>query len=165
MKYNSFTALLVGSIVFTANAESSVIVQKNLTFELADRLAQSVINDCSKMTYNVTVTVVDRAGIPLVVKRMDNAGPHTLEASRMKAFTSLTTKNTTENLMRNAKSQSYAANMSYLPGFLLLAGGVPVKSGDQVIGAIGVGGAPNGHQDEACAHEGLKSIETELHAG
>jgi uncharacterized protein GlcG (DUF336 family) len=64
------------------------------------------------------------------MKRMDNAGPHTLEASRMKAFTLLTTKNPTENVMKGAQSNSEAANMRDIPGFLLLAGGVPVKSGD-----------------------------------
>ena len=49
--------------------------------------------------------------------------------------------------------------MRDVPGFLLLAGGVPVKSGNQVIGAIGVGGAPGGNLDEACALDALKAIE------
>lgn len=58
-----------------------------------------------------------------------------------------------------------AANLRYIPDFLLLAGGVPVKVGDQVIGAVGVGGAPGGNFDEACALAGVKSIESELNAG
>ncbi|VTR21434.1 Domain of uncharacterised function (DUF336) [Serratia fonticola] len=69
-----------------------ILTEKNLSLELADKLAQSAIQACSANNYNVAVTVVDRAGIPLVIKKMDNAGPHTVEASRMKAFTALTTK-------------------------------------------------------------------------
>lgn len=83
----------------------------------------------------------------------------------MKAFTSLTTKNPTENVMKGAQSNSEVANMRDIPGFLLLAGGVPVKSGDQVIGALGVGGAPGGHLDQACALQGLETIKTALSAG
>ncbi|MNV55200.1 hypothetical protein D3C71_1474260 [compost metagenome] len=96
---------------------------------------------------------------------MDNAGPHTIEASRMKAFTALSTKNPTENVMKNAQANPGAANLRDIPGFLLLAGGVPVKSGDLVIGAIGIGGAPGGDLDQQCALEALKNNQSSLNAG
>jgi uncharacterized protein GlcG (DUF336 family) len=41
---------------------------------------------------------------------------------------------------------------------LLLAGGLPIKIGDDMVGGIGVGGAPGGHLDAACAQAGLDSI-------
>ena len=47
---------------------------------------------------------------------------------------------------------------AYVPGFLLLAGGLPVKEGDEVIGAIGIGGAPGGHLDEACAQAAIDGL-------
>lgn len=109
--------------------------------------------------------MVDRAGTPLVMKRMDNAGPHTVDASRMKAFTALTTKTASENVMKNAQANAGAANLRDIPGFLLLAGGVPVKLGNEVIGAIGVGGAPGGNLDQQCALDALKSNESSLNAG
>ena len=96
MKHSLLSMLLLGSATFAVNAAPGILSQKNLSLDLADQLAQSVVRACAKDHYTVSVTVVDRAGTPLVMKRMDNAGPHTLEASRMKAFTSLTTKNPTE---------------------------------------------------------------------
>lgn len=165
MKRLLLSALLMGGMVATAGAATGVLSQKNLSLELADKLAQSAIQSCTTAKYNVAVTVVDRAGTPLVMKKMDNAGPHTVEASRMKAFTALSTKNPSANVMKGAQSNAGAANMTDIPGFLLLAGGEPVKVGDEVIGAIGIGGAPGGHLDQACAVDALKAIESELKAG
>ncbi|WEF30275.1 heme-binding protein [Klebsiella aerogenes] len=165
MKRILFSAILLGSMVSTAGAATGVLNQKNLSLDLADKVAQSTLQACAKDGYNVAVTLVDRSGTPLLMKRMDNAGPHTVEASRMKAFTALTTKSMTGNVMKGAQSNAGAANLRDIPDFLLLAGGVPVKVGDQVIGAVGVGGAPGGNFDEACALAGIKSIESELNAG
>ncbi|MFQ0828908.1 heme-binding protein [Serratia fonticola] len=153
-------AILFSSVLSFTSAASGILTEKNLSLELADKLAQSAIQACSANNYNVAVTVVDRAGIPLVIKKMDNAGPHTVEASRMKAFTALTTKNSTENVMKNAQTNAGAENLRDIPGFLLLAGGVPVKSGDEVVGAIGVGGAPGGHLDQQCALTALEKVLT-----
>jgi len=85
------------------------------------------------------------------VQRADNAGPHTLGASQQKAFTSASARNSTLAMMEAAQKNPGAANLTDIPGFLLLGGGVPVKVGDEVIGAIGIGGAPGGHLDEQCA--------------
>ena len=46
----------------------------------------------------------------------------------------------------------------HIPGFLLLGGGLPVKAGNDVIGAVGVGGAPGGHLDEQCAVAALDKV-------
>ena len=86
--------------------------------------------------------------------RADNAGPHTVEASRAKAFTSVSAKSPTLAMMENAQKNPGAANLTDIPGFLLLGGGVPVKAGSAVIGAIGVA-APGGHLDAECADAAL----------
>lgn len=156
--------VLFGGLASFANAADAVLAQKTLSFELADKLAHSAIQACVANGYNVAVSVVDRAGVALVIKRMDNAGPHTVEASRMKAFTALTTRNTTENVMKSAQENADAANLRDIPGVLLLAGGVPVKSGGVIVGAIGVGGAPGGHRDQQCALEALKNNQSDLDA-
>ncbi|MNR14354.1 hypothetical protein D3C85_1308260 [compost metagenome] len=95
--------------------------------------------------------MVDRAGNLKAFARADNAGPHTIEASRAKAFTSASAKAPTQAMMENAQKNPGAANLTDIPGFLLLGGGVPLKAGNEVIGAIGIGGAPGGHLDEQCA--------------
>ncbi|MCW4781099.1 GlcG/HbpS family heme-binding protein [Enterobacter chuandaensis] len=149
-------ALVAGSVSLAAQAET--LTQKNLSLSQANALATSAIQSCAAKNYQVAVTVVDRAGVVKAVQRMDNAGPHTVKASEMKAFTALSAKNASGKVMEAAQSNAGAQNMRNIPGFLLLAGGLPVKEGDEVIGAIGIGGAPGGHLDEACAQAAIDGL-------
>ncbi|MCR1320049.1 GlcG/HbpS family heme-binding protein [Enterobacter soli] len=149
-------AFIAGSVSLTVQAD--VLAQKNISLAQANALATSAIQACMAKNYQVTVTVVDRAGVIKAVQRTDNAGPHTVKASEMKAYTSLSTKNASGKVMEAAQSNAGAQNMRDVPGFLLLAGGLPLKVGDEVIGAIGIGGAPGGHLDEACAQQAIDSL-------
>ncbi|EHN8826445.1 TPA: heme-binding protein [Enterobacter bugandensis] len=149
-------ALVAGSVSLAAQAET--LTQKNLSLTQANALATSAIQSCATKNYQVAVTVVDRAGVVKAVQRMDNAGPHTVKASEMKAFTALSAKNASGKVMEAAQSNAGAQNMRDIPGYLLLAGGLPVKEGDEVIGAIGIGGAPGGHLDEACAQAAIDGL-------
>ena len=149
-------AIVAGSVSLTAQAD--VLAQKNISLAQANALATSAIQSCMAKNYQVTVTVVDRAGVIKAVQRTDNAGPHTVKASEMKAYTSLSTKNASGKVMEAAQSNAGTQNMRDVPGFLLLAGGLPLKVGDEVIGAIGIGGAPGGHLDEACAQQAIDSL-------
>jgi len=92
------------------------------------------------------------------VQRADNAGPHTLASSQQKAFTSASAKNTTLAMMEGAQKNPAGANLVYIPGYLLLGGGMPVKVGNAVIGAVGIGGAPGGNLDEQCAVAALNNV-------
>jgi len=129
-----------------------------MSLPLANQLVNNAVKACADNGYAVTAVVVDRAGVMQALQRADNAGPHTVAAAERKAFTSASAKSATLQMMENAQKNPGAANMVYIPGFLLLGGGVPVKSGDQVIGAIGVGGAPGGHLDDQCAQKALESL-------
>ncbi|MGY0196636.1 GlcG/HbpS family heme-binding protein [Leptothrix sp. BB-4] len=141
---------------------NAVRVERNMSLSLANELAATAVASCQAAGYAVTATVVDRAGTVRAVQRADNAGPHTLDASRLKAWTSASAKNTTLAMMQTAQTNPAAANLVHIPGYLLLGGGVPVKSGDEVIGAIGVGGAPGGQLDEQCAKAALDHVADDL---
>ena len=136
----------------------AVRTEKNMSLELANQLAAASVAACAANGHAVTTTVVDRAGSVRAVQRADNAGPHTLGASEQKAFTSASAKNSTLAMMEGAQKNPAAANLVYIPGFLLVGGGVPVKVGSEVIGAVGVGGAPGGHLDEQCAMAALDKV-------
>jgi uncharacterized protein GlcG (DUF336 family) len=136
----------------------AVRTERNMSLELANQIAAATVAACQTNGYAVTATVVDRAGSVRAVQRADNAGPHTLAASAEKAFTSASAKNTTLAMMEGAQKNPAAANLVNIPGFLLLGGGVPVKVGTEVIGAVGVGGAPGGHLDEQCANAALDKV-------
>lgn len=144
------------------SAAPLVRTERNLSLELANQIATASVAACTGAGYNVTVTVVDRAGGVRAVQRADNAGPHTLEASRLKAYTSASAKSSTLAMMEGAQKNPAAANLVHIPGYLLLGGGVPVKAGNEVIGAVGVGGAPGGHLDEQCAMAALDKLKGQL---
>lgn len=149
-KLSILAATLVLSVAAGAT-QAQVISQRSIGLELANRLAAGAVQACADKGYAVSATVVDRGGLVRAVQRADNAGPHTLGASQQKAFTSASARNSTLAMMEAAQKNPGAANLTDIPGFLLLGGGVPVKAGDEVIGAIGIGGAPGGHLDEQCA--------------
>ena len=152
-------SILALSLLAAAGANAQAVrTEKNISLELANQIAAATVASCTAAGYAVTATVVDRAGTVRAVQRADNAGPHTLGASLQKAFTSASAKNNTQAMMEGAQKNPAAANLVNIPGFLLLGGGVPVRAGTEVIGAVGVGGAPGGHLDEQCAVAGLDKV-------
>jgi uncharacterized protein GlcG (DUF336 family) len=155
-------SVLAVSLAATAAGAQAVRTEKNISLELANQIAAASVAACAANGYAVAATVVDRAGVVRAVQRADNAGPHTLGSSQQKAWTSASAKSPTLAMMEGAQKNPGAANLVYLPGFLLLGGGVPVKVGNETIGAVGVGGAPGGHLDEQCAMAGLDKVKDQL---
>jgi uncharacterized protein GlcG (DUF336 family) len=162
MKTVSLLAVLALSAVATAASAQAVRTERNISLELANQVAAGAVASCTAGGYNVAATVVDRAGTVRAVQRADNAGPHTLEASRLKAYTSASAKNNTLAMMEGAQKNPAAANLVNIPGYLLLGGGVPIRVGNEVIGAVGVGGAPGGNLDEQCAVAAIDKIKDQL---
>jgi uncharacterized protein GlcG (DUF336 family) len=160
-------AVLLAAASLAAQAQTpapaaAVRAEKNISLELANEIAGAAVAACAANGYAVAATVVDRAGVVRAVQRANNAGAHTLAASERKAWTSASAKAPTLAMMENAQKNPAAANLVDIPGFLLLGGGVPVKAGSEVIGAVGVGGAPGGHLDEQCANAALERIKGQL---
>jgi uncharacterized protein GlcG (DUF336 family) len=157
----AFGALSVQAQQTPAGAPA-VRTERNISLELANQIATATVAACAANGYAVAATVVDRAGVVRAVQRADTAGSHTLAASERKAWTSASAKAPTLAMMENAQKNPGAANLVNIPGFLLLGGGVPVKAGNEVIGAVGVGGAPGGHLDEQCANAGIEKVKAQL---
>jgi len=158
MKHASpFTALALFLIASAASAQA-VRTEKNMSLDLANQIAAATVAACNAGGYNVTAAVVDRAGTLRALQRADNAGPHTVGAAQGKAYTSASARNTTTAMLENVQKNPGAATLVDIPGFLVLGGGVPVKVGYEVIGAVGVGGAPGGHLDEQCANAGITKV-------
>ena len=159
----AFTA--VAAVVASSSAAAQTAAprsERNMSLALANEIAAASVAACQANGHAVAATVVDRAGGVRAVQRADNAGPHTLQASQDKAYTAASAKNTTLAMMENAQKNPGAANLVHIPGFLLLGGGVPVRVGNEVIGAVGVGGAPGGNLDEQCALAALDKVKEQL---
>jgi len=147
------------ALTLTAAVQAQAVrTERNLSLDLANQIAAATVAACQANGHAVAAAVVDRAGGLRALQRADNAGPHTLSSSQAKAYTSASAKNTTLAMMDGAQKNPAAANLVHLPGFLLLGGGVPIKVGNEVIGAVGVGGAPGGHLDEQCAVAGIDKV-------
>lgn len=155
-------ALCTLSLAAAATAAAATSSTRSIASAAAVPLAQQTVAACSADGYNVTAAVVDRSGVLLSLVRADGAGPHTTQASISKAFTSASSRNPTSGIAKAIQSNPDAAGMANIPGFLVLAGGVPVKISNETIGAIGVAGAPGGHLDEACAQKAITSLKDQL---
>lgn len=148
---------LAVSVTTTAFAEG-VIMEKQISLPLAQEAAMGAIEQCRKDGYKVTVTVVDRAGHIKAILRDEGPGPHTVDTSRRKAYTSLTLRTSTIEFAKRISSNPAAANLKDISDVIALGGGLPILSGSEVIGAIGVSGAPGGDKDEVCGQAGINKI-------
>ena len=158
----SVVALGVAAVLVGPAAGQSVRTEKNISLALATEIAMAAVADCVAKNYTVTATVVDRAGQIKAVQRADNAGPSTLDSARYKAYTASTFRAPTSAIMDNAQKNPGAQHLWQIDGIILLAGGLPIKSGAETIGGVGVGGAPAGSLDEQCAQAGLDKAKDKL---
>jgi uncharacterized protein GlcG (DUF336 family) len=136
-------------------------VEKNVSMGMALAIIQGTIEQCTKDGYKVSVTIVDKAGNVAASIRGDGTNPHTMEFSRLKAYTSRTRGQTSLEFMKLV-SDPANAYLRQIPNVVAVGGGVPIKVGSEVIGGVGVSGAPGGEKDEACANAGLAKVEAAL---
>jgi uncharacterized protein GlcG (DUF336 family) len=165
--YNRHLTAFVVAMMFACLSGTFAVGQdirqeKNISLTLAIEAARSAVQFAKEKGWTVSVAVVDRAGQLIVLLRADGAGPHTVDASRRKAFTSASARNNTSVILENVQKNPGAANLPMIDGFLVLGGGMPIRIGNEVIGAIGVGGAPGGDLDDQCAEAGINSIRDRL---
>ncbi|WP_447971297.1 GlcG/HbpS family heme-binding protein [Nitrospira sp. M1] len=152
------TCCVIGLVTAQSSAEE-LPRESVLPLSLATKAAHAAVDKCLADGYRVSATVVDRGGNIRAVLRQDGAGPHTLESSRKKAYSSASLKQPTEKLAGLVAKMPVLHGLQHMnEHILLLAGGLPIELGDEVVGGIGVGGAPGGHLDVACAQAGLRSI-------
>lgn len=133
--------------------------EATLPLALASKAAAAAVDKCSKDGYKVSATVVDRGGVIRALLRGDGAGPHTVDSSRKKAYTAASLGRTTSDLGELlVKMPHLQALREMNDNILILGGGLPIQFGSEVVGGIGVGGAPGTQLDDACAQAGLDAI-------
>jgi len=160
-RLSTVLSIVVGFAAAPAFA-AEVLQEKNISLDLANEAATAAVQFCQGKGWKVSATVVDRAGLLKAMQRADGAGPHTVDASRRNAYTAASARNNTSAMLDTVLKNPTAANLSMIDGFLILGGGMPIRAGDEVIGAIGVGGAPGGQLDDQCAAAGIDKINDRL---
>jgi uncharacterized protein GlcG (DUF336 family) len=153
-------AALTGNTAFADPLPSET--HKVLTAALAVEAAQAAIAACKAQGYNVTVTIADRTGTPILLLVGDGAGGVTREVTRRKAYTAAQRKMTTGEYAKRFPTPSGFDPGVYDRDLAGGPGGVPIKVGDDTIGGIAAAGAPGGDLDEGCALAGLNKISDRL---
>jgi uncharacterized protein GlcG (DUF336 family) len=130
---------------------------------LALEAAQIAISTCKANGYTVAASIVDSAGVLKVLVATDGATKGAVESSTKKAVTANAMKTATSEIQEKMKTdQALAAKIAADTSLFARAGGLPLMVGSDVIGAVGVGGAPGGEKDEACAAAGIDKIKGRL---
>jgi uncharacterized protein GlcG (DUF336 family) len=151
-------AALAGlACVSAAPASAQLMTTKSLSAGMAMSMAQTAMETCKTNGYKVSVTVVGNNGEVILQVRGDGTGPHTMENSMRKAYTARTTRNASGEMGKRLKADPQLSLVT-LPNMVAAQGALPIKVGEDVIGAIGVSGAPGGEKDEACAQAGIDKV-------
>ena len=147
-------------VAHAAEGSQPVLVDiKRMSLDTALKAAQATIAACRKEGVQVAVTIVDRGGHPQVILRDVLAQDFTLTVSKKKAYTAMTFNMATSAMVGRF---SDPFSIGKIDDIVISAGGVPISAGGNIIGGIGVSGAPSGETDEKCAKAGMDAIHTDL---
>jgi len=142
-------------------ASAALIMRKDLSHDMALAVAEGALQACLAKGYGTSAVVVDRDGETLIAMRGDGAGPHTLENARRKAYTANTFKMPSADYAKKLLDPNSVAHQQVtLPSIIAIDGGVPIKVGNDVIGAAGVSGSPG--IDSECVNAGIEKIKDQL---
>ena len=147
--------------------DKGVFSFRSMTVETAAKAAWQAMKGCRDDGYSVAVAVVDKSGILQAFYRDRFAGPHSVQTAIQKAWTAVSFHVNTNELADMLQRGEIPNQVQHNPGALLVGGGVNIYSQGELIGAIGVSGAPPGKSerdsiDGACAKKGIKTIEETL---
>ena len=150
---------LAAGVITTANAQ--IVTTKHLSLPMAVTIATTAVETCKAQGYNVSVHVIGNMGEVLVALRGDNTGPHTMENSMRKALTSRGQRIPSGQFAENVAKTPNAGGLR-LGNMIPARGALPIKAGEDVIGAAGASGAPGGDKDEACVKAGIDKVAGDL---
>ena len=148
--------IVVATLACGLAGAQSLVSERSISLNAALELATASLERCRADGSKVTVTVLNRHARTAVVLSDDGANPHTIENSMRKAYTAFTTRAPSLDIGKRTQPQ--------LGGFMLLdrittiEGGLPIFAGKELVGAVGISGAPGGDKDSACAQTGIDKI-------
>jgi uncharacterized protein GlcG (DUF336 family) len=154
-------AAALAALAAPANAQGLIAV-KEISVDMADAMVRAALELCRKDKYRVAIAVVDRGGHLLAFLREDMTPPHATDLAIRKAYTSRVFRQTSREFSQRLRDNPISAGLGTTAGVIASIGGLPIKAGDEVIGGIGVSGAPGGEKDEACAQAGIAKVADRL---
>ncbi len=152
---------LIAACACPSPSTAQVITHRDVGVRMGLAIAETALTECEKMGNSVSVAVVDRAGRLRVFLQADKANPHNIELARRKAYTARTFNRSSAEWAKRTTEMPELAAQRQLGDVIALRGGVPIKVGDETIGAVGVSGASS-EGDEKCALAGIAKVADQL---
>ena len=170
MRNIAAAALCAAALIFgnpLPGLAQDILTTHRLSAALAAEAVAEAVAACAKQGYKVTATILDAETVEQATLRGDGASTGTIDSAPDKAYTVLTlgtarNEDTSGAIAQRIGPTPSAGGLAKLPHMLLAQGAIGIKVGTEPIGAIGVGGAPGGELDEACAKAGLDKISGRL---
>jgi uncharacterized protein GlcG (DUF336 family) len=158
----SAAVLICAALGAPAVSAQGLVKANRISAALAGELVAAAVDACARQGQEVTGVIVDTSGVQQAMLRGDGAGINTVTTAYHKAFTAVGFKTDTIELVERAKTQPVSSAIAKVPNLLLAQGGVLIKAGDEVIGAIGISGARGNNIDTACARAGIDKVKDRL---
>jgi uncharacterized protein GlcG (DUF336 family) len=156
-----FAAAIIGLCAAPVSSDAQVITHRDVGVRMGLAIAVAALDQCEQDGNSVSVAVVDRAGRLRVFLQSDRANPHNIELARRKAYTARTFGRSSADWAKRTTEMPELAAQRELADVIALRGGVPIKVGNETIGAVGVSGSSS-EGDEKCAMAGLAKVADQL---
>jgi uncharacterized protein GlcG (DUF336 family) len=160
LSLKTFVGLAIATALSSAVSAQGLVTQKNISLAMAQTIAQAALAQCEGMGFKVSVAVVDRGGLTIVMLRGDGAGLHTPEGAERKAYTARTFSQPSADFVKRLSDRPDTVGSRQYTRVLALGGGLPVKAGNEVVGAVGVSGSPG--KDDVCSQAGIDKVAEQL---
>lgn len=137
---------------------------RGIAAALAVEADQTAIATCLAHGFKVTSIVVDSEAVPIAMISGDGAAAITQRIAMGKANITLKTKMSSGEAAAKAKTdKAFGSMLMGNPGLgVPRPGGILIREGQDIVGALAVSGSPTGGDDEVCARAGLAKIERRL---
>jgi uncharacterized protein GlcG (DUF336 family) len=152
---------LIVAGVLSSPSSAQVISHRDVGVRMGLAIAVAALDQCEQDGNSVSVAVVDRAGRLRVFLQSDKANPHNIELARRKAYTARTFGRPSAEWAKRTAEMPELAGQRQLADVIALGGGVPIKVGNETIGAVGVSGSST-QGDEKCAMAGIAKVADQL---
>jgi uncharacterized protein GlcG (DUF336 family) len=153
-------SVALAAILSSPASAQGLVTQKTISLEMALTIANAAIAKCRSMGYKASVSVVDPDGLPIVMLHDDGAGLNTREGSDRKAYTAAAFRSPSAAFVKRMQDNPASAGSIQYSRVLALAGGLPIKAGNEVVGAVGVSGTPG--KDDDCSQAGIDKVADQL---
>ncbi|MET0874472.1 MAG: heme-binding protein [Pseudolabrys sp.] len=160
LSLKTFAGLTIATALSSTVFAQGLVTQKNISLAMAQTIAQAALTQCESMGFKVSVAVVDRGGLTIVMLRGDSAGLHTPEGAERKAYTARTFSQPSADFVKRLSDRPDTVGSRQYTRVLALGGGLPIKVGSEVVGAVGVSGSPG--KDDVCSQAGIDKVADQL---